>query len=85
MRLAPSTIATREKRENVIAMIRAFFDKDGEQIQFNVTDNEVLKKAQEKPEDYPDLMVRVSGYSALFTSLCKSAQDDVMNRVEVQL
>ncbi|MDO4478403.1 MAG: pyruvate formate lyase family protein [Lachnospiraceae bacterium] len=84
MRLAPSTIATEENRKKVVDMMRAFFDKDGEQIQFNVTDNEVLKKAQERPEDYPDLMVRVSGYSALFTSLGKAAQDDVMNRAEVE-
>ncbi len=85
MRLAPSTIATEESRQKIIAMIRSFFDKDGEQIQFNVTDNETLRKAQKTPEDYPDLMVRVSGYSALFTSLGESAQNDVINRTEVEL
>lgn len=85
MRLAPSTIATEESRQKIVSMIRAFFDKDGEQIQFNVTDNETLRKAQKNPEDYSDLMVRVSGYSALFTSLGESAQNDVINRTEVEL
>lgn len=85
MRLAPSTIATEESRKKIVSMMRAFFDKDGEQIQFNVTDNETLRKAQENPEEYSDLMVRVSGYSALFTSLGLSAQNDVINRTEVEL
>lgn len=85
MRLAPSTIATEESRRKIISMVRAFFDKDGQQIQFNVTDNETLRKAQKNPEEYSDLMVRVSGYSALFTSLGESAQNDVINRMEVEL
>lgn len=84
MRLAPSTIATEEARRKIIQMMRALFDKDAEQIQFNVVDNEVLRKAQKKPEDYPDLMVRVSGYSALFTSLGEACQNDVINRTEVE-
>lgn len=85
MRLSPSAIATEESRKKIVSMMRAFFDKDGEQIQFNVTDNETLKKAQKNPEDYSDLMVRVSGYSALFTSLGESAQNDVINRTEVEI
>lgn len=85
MRLAPSAIATEESRKKIISMMRVFFSKDGQQIQFNVTDNETLKAAQKKPEGYSDLMVRVSGYSALFTSLGESAQNDVINRTEVTL
>lgn len=84
MRLAPSTVATKESRMKIVSLVRAFFAKDGEQIQFNVTDNETLRKAKERPEEYSDLMVRVSGYSALFTSLGPSAQDDIINRTEVE-
>lgn len=85
MRLSPSAIATEENRKKIVSIMRTFFEKDGEQIQFNVTDNETLKKAQKNPEEYLDLMVRVSGYSALFTSLGVSAQNDVINRTEVEL
>lgn len=85
MRLAPSTIANQESRQKILDMMRALFDKDAEQIQFNVVDNEVLKEAQERPEDFPDLMVRVSGYSALFTSLGAACQNDVINRTEVEM
>ena len=84
MRLAPSTIANQESRQKILDMMRALFDKDAEQIQFNVVDNEVLKEAQKRPEDFPDLMVRVSGYSALFTSLGVACQNDVINRTEVE-
>ena len=85
MRLAPSTIANQESRQKMLDMMRALFDKDAEQIQFNVVDNEVLKEAQKRPEDFPDLMVRVSGYSALFTSLGVACQNDVINRTEVEM
>lgn len=85
MRLAPSTIANQESRQRILDMMRALFDKDAEQIQFNVVDNEVLKEAQKRPEDFPDLMVRVSGYSALFTSLGVACQNDVINRTEVEM
>ena len=85
MRLAPSTIANPESRQKILDMMRALFDKDAEQIQFNVVDNEVLKEAQKRPEDFPDLMVRVSGYSALFTSLGVACQNDVINRTEVEM
>lgn len=85
MRLAPSTIANQESRQKILDMMRALFDKDAEQIQFNVVDNEVLKEAQKRPEDFPNLMVRVSGYSALFTSLGVACQNDVINRTEVEM
>lgn len=85
MRLAPTTIADTEARKKIISMMRAMFDKDAEQIQFNVVDSETLRKAQKTPEDYPDLMVRVSGYSALFTSLGVACQNDVINRTEVEM
>ena len=45
------------------------------QIQFNVIDRETLIEAQKKPEKYPDLIVRVAGYSAYFVDLSKGLQD----------
>lgn len=82
MRLTNTVLGSAENRKKVIAMIKVFFEKNGEHVQFNVVDNEVLKKAMKKPEDYKDLMVRVSGYSALFTALAPEVQVDVINRTE---
>ena len=76
---------TKEKKQRVCDMIRVFFDKYGEQIQFNVVGNKVYREAQKMPEKYKDLMVRVSGYSALFVSLAKDVQEDVISRNELDL
>ena len=66
---------------NIIeGVIKTFFDDGGEHIQINVVDNETLIKAQENPENYKGLMVRVAGYMAYFTELDKSAQDIIIYR-----
>jgi pyruvate formate-lyase/glycerol dehydratase family glycyl radical enzyme len=85
MRLTPNALLTQEKRDRVIALIKALFKQNGQHIQFNVVDTETYKKAQEVPEDYEDLMVRVSGYSALFTPLSKAVQDDVIARMQMDI
>lgn len=52
----------------------------GEHIQINVVDNKTLLAAQENPEHYRGLMVRVAGYMAYFTELDRSAQDAIIAR-----
>lgn len=51
-------------------------------MQFNVVSRETLLDAQKHPEQYKSLVVRVAGYSALFTTLSKALQDDIINRTE---
>lgn len=85
MRLTKAALETEENKKKIIAMVKVFFQNYGEQIQFNVVNSEVYKEAMEKPEKYKDLMVRVSGYSALFTSLSPACQMDVINRTELEL
>ena len=65
-----------------VSYIRAFFDQKGMHMQFNVVSRETLRDAQKHPENYRSLVVRVAGYSALFTTLSKSLQDDIINRTE---
>ena len=59
-----------------------YFDQKGSHMQFNVVDRETLLDAQKHPERYKSLVVRVAGYSALFTTLSRSLQDDIINRTE---
>ena len=47
-----------------------------------VTSKELLLDAQKNPEKYKNLVVRVAGYSALFTTLSRSLQDDIIKRTE---
>ena len=65
-----------------VALIRGFFDQQGMHMQFNVVSRETLLDAQKHPEQYASLVVRVAGYSALFTTLSRSLQDDIINRTE---
>ena len=66
---------------NIIeGVIKTYFEDGGQHIQINVVDNETLKKAQQEPENYKGLMVRVAGYMAYFTELDKSAQDAIIYR-----
>lgn len=78
----PSALSGMEGLQNFASYIRAFFDQKGMHMQFNVVSRETLLDAQKHPEKYKSLVVRVAGYSALFTSLSKSLQDDIINRTE---
>ena len=78
----PSALAGRTGLHNFVALIRTYFDKKGSHMQFNVVSKETLLDAQKNPEKYKHLVVRVAGYSALFTTLSKSLQDDIINRTE---
>lgn len=61
-------------------VIRTYFDHYGEHIQINVVDDATLKAAQEDPEKYRSLVVRVAGYLAYFTDLDRSVQDNIIAR-----
>ena len=78
----PSALKGRTGLLNFTALIRTFFDKKGMHMQFNVVSRETLLDAQKNPEKYKTLVVRVAGYSALFTTLSRSLQDDIINRTE---
>lgn len=76
----PSALSGIEGLQKFASMIRAYFDQKGMHVQFNVVSRETLLDAQAHPEKYKGLVVRVAGYSALFTTLSKSLQDDIINR-----
>lgn len=78
----PSALSGQAGLENFAAFIRGYFDQKGSHIQFNVVSKDTLVDAQKHPDQYKTLVVRVAGYSALFTSLSRSLQDDIINRTE---
>ena len=82
MKFHPSALKGEKGLDNFVSLIRAFFDQKGSHMQFNVVSRETLYDAQKHPENYKNLVVRVAGYSALFTSLSKSLQDDIIRRTE---
>ena len=78
----PSALSGLEGLQKFVSYIRAFFDQKGMHMQFNVVDRDTLLDAQKHPEKYKSLVVRVAGYSALFTTLSRSLQDDIIARTE---
>lgn len=62
------------------AVLRAYFTMGGLQVQLSVADTEELLKAQKDPEAHRDLIVRITGYSAVFVDMCKAAQDEIIRR-----
>jgi len=71
--------------EALTAFIRTYFEKGGLQVQFNMVDSDTLRCAQNEPDNYRDLVVRISGYSVLFTGLSDTAQDEIISRTEYNL
>lgn len=78
----PSALAGDTGLLNLAAVIRGYFDKKGMEMQFNVIDRDTLIAAQQNPEQYKNLVVRVAGYSANFTKLAKDMQDNIIARTE---
>lgn len=66
----------------LVHLIDYYFSMGGMQMQFNVVSRDTLLRAQENPEKYQNLIVRVAGYSAYFVNLEKKVQQDIIERTE---
>lgn len=71
---------TPEGEESLITLLKTASVLGNGEMQFNYLDNDTLLAAQEHPEEYRDLIVRVAGYSAFFVELCKDVQDEIISR-----
>jgi formate C-acetyltransferase len=85
VRFDASSVKGEEASEKVRSLIESFFDMGGIQFHFTVADTALLREAQEKPQDYQDLIVRIAGFSAYFTHLPFEDQNDYINRFELNV
>jgi len=85
MRFHPQNLEGEENLEKFYHLLRTYFDKGGMQIQPTVVSTNTLRNAQKYPENYPDLIVKVGGYNANFTDLGIAIQNDIINRLEINL
>lgn len=81
-KFSPSVVEGDQGLENMVSLVRIYFNLDGHHIQFNVVDRKTLLAAQERPEEYRDLIVRVAGYSDHFLNLTRELQDEIIARTE---
>ena len=80
VKLDPTLLESDTGLEGIAALVEAHFRSGGQQLQFNLVSRETLLDAKRHPEQYPNLMVRVAGYSAPFTSLWGDLQDEIIAR-----
>jgi formate C-acetyltransferase len=80
MSLGPSLFQNAEQRRKLAALLRAYDQVGGTCLQVNVLDADTLREAQKHPEEYRNLLVRVTGYNAYFTGLGKEIQDEIIAR-----
>lgn len=85
MKFHPSSLQGEEGTEKMKHFIWSFFKQGGMQLQYNVVDTDTLKQAQERPDDYRDLVVRVAGFSAYFVELYEDLQNEIINRSEIAM
>jgi formate C-acetyltransferase len=81
MTFHPSMFRNDEQIDKFKAFLRGYAINGGTALQINVLDAETLKDAQKNPRDYPNLLVRVTGYNAYFTAIGKELQDEIIARV----
>ena len=82
LRIHPSALQREDGVEKLENMTKTYFENGGLEVQYNIVDTETLRAAQEEPEKYRDLVVRIAGYSAYFVELTRDQQNDVIARNE---
>ena len=82
-KFSPAAVSGEAGRDNLISFVDAYFDRQGMQSQFSIIGRETMLAAQEKPQDYQDLLVRIAGYSAYFVELSRELQNDLISRTEM--
>jgi formate C-acetyltransferase len=82
MKFHPSALGSEDDQAKFADLIRTYFKLGGHHMQFNVLSAETLRAAQQRPEEYQHVIVRVAGYSDYFVRLSKDTQDEIISRTE---
>ncbi len=82
VRFVPALLKRDEDLRKLVSLIRAYFNMGGHHIQFNIVDTQTLLDAQQQPEEYKDLLVRVAGYSDYFNDMTEQLQNEIIARTE---
>ena len=85
LKFMPSSFKGTEAQRLLAAMLKTFLDLGGLNVQVNVIDNDTLRRAKQRPDEYRGLLVRVSGYSDYFVRLDARTQDEIISRLSHEL
>nr|HPI77461.1 glycine radical domain-containing protein [bacterium] len=78
--VSPSLLRDPEHVTKLSSMLRAYALEGGTALQVNVLDPDTLRRAQKNPEEYRNLLLRVTGYNAYFVNLGREIQDEIIAR-----
>lgn len=82
LRIHPSVLSRPDGVKKLVDMTKTYFERGGMEVQYNVVDTATLRAAQQTPDEYRDLVVRIAGYSAYFVELGRDLQNDIIARHE---
>jgi formate C-acetyltransferase len=82
LRMHPTVLSREDGIAKLRDMTKVYFENGGMEVQYNVVDTKTLRDAQDHPEKYRDLVVRIAGYSAYFVELGRDLQNDIISRNE---
>ena len=84
LKIHPNAVRGVEGARKLLDLTRAYLRRGGYHIQYNIVDSKMLAQAQEKPEEYRELMVRVAGFTQYWVEIGKPIQDEVISRTEYE-
>jgi formate C-acetyltransferase len=82
LKIHPTSLQANDGVTKLEDMTKTYFSQGGMEIQYNVVDGATLRKAQQHPEEYHNLVVRIAGFSAYFVDMTESMQNDIISRAE---
>jgi formate C-acetyltransferase len=82
LKIHPESVKGEDGLEAMVGLMRSFVQLGGLYLQIDVVSSEMLRDAQQHPERYPNLSVRISGWSARFATLSQEWQDMIIERTE---
>ncbi|MCF0121146.1 MAG: glycyl radical protein, partial [Oscillospiraceae bacterium] len=85
MKFHPTSLAAKDGVKKLVSIMQSYFKQGGMELQLNIVSGDTLRAAQEHPENYRDLVVRIAGFSAYFVEVFKESQDDLIRRTEQAL
>ena len=85
LKIHPTALKANDGVTKLEDVTKAYFERGGMEVQYNIVDSATLKKAQANPEDYHNLVVRIAGFSAYFIDMTPEMQEDIISRAEHNL
>jgi formate C-acetyltransferase len=82
LKIHPSSLKSDDGITKLEDITKVYFEQGGMEVQYNVVDAATLRKAQAKPDEYHNLVVRIAGFSAYFVDMTPAMQEDIISRAE---